>query len=256
MACRALVTGASRGIGNIAAEALAEAGCDLVVSARSHDLLSRAASETAKAYKVNVYPLRADLSVKGEAASLADKAISLLGGLEFVFMSYGNPPCEPCEPAMAGWDDWEYAFRMYVASPAEIMSRLVTKNPVKATVVLTSSFSSASPMWTTGVADVVRSSLPAMAKLYSRRYPDRLRVLVIQIGSFRTPGAERLVEQLSLRDGITPEAYWKERIASLSPLRRLGRPEELKDLIKWLLRSPEYMTGTAILFDGGSVGCA
>lgn len=255
MGCRALVTGATRGIGYLAAEALAESGCDSVVSARSSDELSRVASELSVAHGVRAYPLPADLSVKGEAARLVSEAIRLLGGVEFVFLSYGNPPCEPCEPAEATWDDWEVAFRMYVASPAAIMSRLIAENPVKATVVLTSSFSSTSPMWTTGVADVVRASLPAMAKLYSRRYADRLRVLVLQVGSFRTPGAENLIRRLSEREGVSPERYWDERVASLSPLKRVGRPEELKDLVKWLLRSPEYLTGTTILFDGGSLGC-
>jgi len=181
--------------------------------------------------------------------------VKALGAVDFAFVSYGNPPCEPCEPADASWSDWETAFSMYVASPAAFMSGLIRLNPAKATVVLVSSFSSRAPMWPTGLADVVRASLPALAKLFSRRYPERIRAIVLELGSFRTPGAERLIGALASREGVSPEDFWRERVADASPLRRLGRPEELKGLVRWLLRSPEYLTGTTILFDGATLGC-
>ncbi len=255
MPCRSVVTGGTSGIGLLAAEALAESGCDLVISARSEGRLREVAGALSSKHRVHVHPIRADLSVREDVERLARESITALGGVDFAFMSYGNPPCEPCEPASASWDDWEYAFRMYVASSAIFASELVRSNSSKTTLVMVSSFSSRSPMWSTGVSDVIRASLPALAKLFSRRYADRIRAIVLEVGSFRTPGAERLISSLSGREGVSPEEFWQSRVASISPLRRLGRPEELKDIVKWLLRSPDYMTGVEILFDGGSLGC-
>jgi len=255
LSCRAVVTGATSGIGLAAAEALAEEGCDIVVSARGLDRLEALARDLSSRFGARVTPVQVDLTKEGEAARLASEAVKALGAVDFAFVSYGNPPCEPCEPADASWSDWETAFSMYVASPAAFMSGLIRLNPAKATVVLVSSFSSRAPMWPTGLADVVRASLPALAKLFSRRYPERIRAIVLELGSFRTPGAERLIGALASREGVSPEDFWKERVADFSPLRRLGRPEELKELVRWLLRSPEYLTGTTILFDGATLGC-
>ncbi|MGC9112981.1 SDR family oxidoreductase [Acidilobus sp.] len=251
MGCNAIVTGASRGVGLEAARALASRGCDELLVARDRAGLEEAAREISSKYGVKAIPRPADMTSR-ESEAVVDDARSLLGDIDVAFVSYGNPPCEPCEPADASWDDWQYAASMYLVFPARLMGRLARVNGRKATVILVSSFSSRSPMWPTGVSDVVRAGLPAMAKLFSRAYPGSLRVIVLELGSFRTPGADRLIGELARREGVSAEDYWS-RVASMSPLRRLGRPEELRELIAWLAFSPEYLTGTTVLFDGATL---
>ncbi|WP_030746886.1 SDR family NAD(P)-dependent oxidoreductase [Streptomyces griseus] len=88
---RALVTGASRGIGKAVAEALADAGCDVVVTARTPSALDdtvRAVEDRGRKAVV----LAGDLAEPGVAADLVDGAAAALGGLDVVVHNAGTLP--------------------------------------------------------------------------------------------------------------------------------------------------------------------
>ncbi len=67
----ALITGASKGIGKAAAEALAAEGCDVVLVARSAPDLEKAKAEIQAKYKVRVEAVAADVSQSATVAKLA-----------------------------------------------------------------------------------------------------------------------------------------------------------------------------------------
>ncbi|MFE9017986.1 SDR family NAD(P)-dependent oxidoreductase [Streptomyces sp. NPDC007808] len=88
---RALVTGASRGIGRAVAEALAEAGADLALSARTEAALE----ETARAVEAHgrkAVLVPADLARSGSAQRIVDAAASALGGLDVLVHNAGVLP--------------------------------------------------------------------------------------------------------------------------------------------------------------------
>ena len=255
--CKALVTGASKGIGYAAAEALARRGCSLVVNARIKSGLEEAASRLRSKYGVRVEVVPGDLRVRSEVEHVIRKALKAMGRLDVVVMSYGNPSCEPCLPHEASWEDWMEAAALYIASTATIARILVEENPVKATLIMISSFSVVEPMPPLSVSDTMRAGLTRLARILARTYPDKLRPLVLMLGSFDTPGARRTVSAIALRKEEDPEAYWRERVEKLSPLGRTGRLEELSRLIEWLaLDSPEYLTGAPVFFEGSTLRTA
>ncbi|KMS72342.1 short-chain dehydrogenase [Streptomyces viridochromogenes] len=109
---RALVTGASRGIGKAVAEGLADAGCDLAVTARTLPALDatlRAVEE--RGHKA--VALDGDLTEPGAAADLVDRAAAALGGLDVVVHNAGTlPTAEDGSPLLAPLQharqqDWE-----------------------------------------------------------------------------------------------------------------------------------------------------
>jgi L-rhamnose 1-dehydrogenase len=87
---RALVTGGSRGIGLAGAEALARAGCDVVLNhykdeAKAQSECERLRSETGR----KIYSIDADVGTAIEARAMVTKAEELLGGLDIVYSNAG-----------------------------------------------------------------------------------------------------------------------------------------------------------------------
>src|SRR6516225_10214970 len=90
----AVVTGAGRGLGAAAAVALAEAGADVVISARSADQLAKVAAEVeAAGRRALVVP--ADLSDTDAAAGLAEAAADAFGRLDIVVNNVGGAMPRP-----------------------------------------------------------------------------------------------------------------------------------------------------------------
>ena len=90
----AVVTGAGRGLGAAAAVALAEAGADVVISARSADQLAKVAAQIeAAGRRALVVP--ADLSDLDAAAGLADAAAGAFGRLDIVVNNVGGAMPRP-----------------------------------------------------------------------------------------------------------------------------------------------------------------
>ncbi|WP_441248026.1 SDR family NAD(P)-dependent oxidoreductase [Kitasatospora sp. McL0602] len=91
---RALVTGASRGIGRAVALALAEAGADLVLSARTSEALKSTVEQVAE-FGRTVIAVPGDLGEPGRAGQVVDQAAEALGGLDVVVHNAGVLPSQP-----------------------------------------------------------------------------------------------------------------------------------------------------------------
>jgi len=86
---KAFVTGASRGIGRVIAVALAAAGADVAVAARSHEGLSETAREVAAlGRKAFVFPL--DVTRQEDVTVTVNEAIRLLGQLDIMVNNAGG----------------------------------------------------------------------------------------------------------------------------------------------------------------------
>ncbi|ANS63152.1 putative gluconate 5-dehydrogenase [Streptomyces lincolnensis] len=109
---RALVTGASRGIGKAVAQGLADAGCDLALTARTPAALDDTVRSVQDRGRKAV-ALDADLAEPGAAADLVDRAAAALGGLDVVVHNAGIlPTTEDGAPLLvplqhARQQDWE-----------------------------------------------------------------------------------------------------------------------------------------------------
>lgn len=86
---RILLTGASSGVGLVAARRLAKAGAILAVSARREDRLLALAEEVRRDGGAAPQVLAADLSRRGEAAKLAERAVQALGGVDVLINNAG-----------------------------------------------------------------------------------------------------------------------------------------------------------------------
>jgi NAD(P)-dependent dehydrogenase (short-subunit alcohol dehydrogenase family) len=102
---KAFVTGASRGIGRVIAVALAAAGADVAIAARSEEGLAETAREvTALGRKAFVFPL--DVTQQEDVAAVVAEAIKMLGHLDIVFNNAGgsNFMVPFLDMRMSGWE--------------------------------------------------------------------------------------------------------------------------------------------------------
>jgi len=88
---RALVTGASRGIGKCIARELAREGVDVAIVARSKDALEATAKELAAETGRRIIPLTADVTSKAQVDAVIAEAVRQLGGLHILVNSGSDP---------------------------------------------------------------------------------------------------------------------------------------------------------------------
>jgi 2-deoxy-D-gluconate 3-dehydrogenase len=102
---KAFVTGASRGIGRVIAVALASAGADVALAARSEDALAETAAEiSALGRKAFVLPL--DVTKQADVTAAVDEAIKLLGHVDVVVNNAGgsNFIASLADTRISGWE--------------------------------------------------------------------------------------------------------------------------------------------------------
>jgi 3-oxoacyl-[acyl-carrier protein] reductase len=104
------------------------------------------------------------------------------------------------------------------------------------------------------LSNTIRPAVVGFAKSLSQEVaPYGITVNCVGPGFTRTARLDELAAARAKKSGTTPEAIfraWEESI----PVRRLGKPEELADLVAFLASErAAYLTGLTITFDGGSV---
>ncbi|MEB3806691.1 MAG: SDR family oxidoreductase [Desulfurococcales archaeon] len=249
----AIVTASSRGIGFHISKALAELGLNLVLGSRNMDRLVEAASSLSQEYGVEALPVQLDMRWRESVEGFIKEVDGIVDSLEVLAVNYGNPSCEPCTLREAEWSDWMEAASMYIAATAELFKYVASRWRTR--VILVSSFTTRTFHRGLIVADTIRKGLEVLVKAAALEYAGRLYPVLLLLGSFPTPGAWETIKAISREKGVKPETYWKREVEGLSALKRAGRFEELRDLVKFLARAPEYLTGATILFDGGSLKC-
>ena len=119
----ALVTGASRGLGEVIATFLARAGYDLVLTARREDALSTVAERIGK--EVRVLAVAGDVADPAHRRALADAAAEL-GGLDVLVNNASDLGPSPM-PTLANYPlhALEDVFRVNVVAPVALVQELL-----------------------------------------------------------------------------------------------------------------------------------
>ncbi len=88
---RALVMGASRGLGRGIAASLEAEGCDLILAARNTERLGGDAAQLAHAHGIKATAVGLDLTDAASVQSLID-TVKTLGGVDILLANAGGPP--------------------------------------------------------------------------------------------------------------------------------------------------------------------
>jgi 7-alpha-hydroxysteroid dehydrogenase len=245
----AIVTGAGRGIGAATAVALAEAGADVVLSARTEEQLHKVAAQVREAgARAEVVP--ADLSDLTTAIRLVDAAREAFGRLDVVVNNVGGTLPRPFLDTTPEF--LEEAFHFNV-STAHALTRAAVPLMLESegngdgrarggSVVNISSVMgrvSGRGFLAYGTA---KAALAHYTRLAAKDLAPRIRCNAIACGSIATSALEIVLRHDELRT----------RMEQATPMRRIGQVEDVAATVLYLC-SPAggYLTGKVIEVDGG-----
>lgn len=237
----AIVTGAGRGIGAASALALAEAGADVLLSARTEEQLREvAAAVEATGRRAVVAP--ADLSDLDAAAGLADVAREAFGRIDVVVNNVGGAmPRAFLETSPRRLIE---AFSFNVAT-AHALTRAAVPTMLEGgggSVVGISSMMGRAAARGYAAYGTAKAGLAHWTRLVAQDLAPRIRVNAIAVGSVATSALDVVLQDDALRTAME----------GATPLRRIGDPEEIAAAVLFLA-SPAggYVTGKVLEVDGG-----
>jgi 3-oxoacyl-[acyl-carrier protein] reductase len=245
---RALVCASSKGLGRGCAEALAEAGVDLVMNARGAEALEATAAEIRLRHQVNVITVCADITTEtGRAAVLAQ------GPFDILVTNAGGPP-----PGM--WSDWARedflkAIDANMLTPIALMQAVLPGMIAQGwgRVVNITSVSVKSPVPVLGLSNTARAGLTGFVAGTSRQVAGKGVVINNLLpGIHATDRSIALDGAVVTARGISMEDAIAERAATI-PSGRYGTPTEFGATCAFLCSQyAGFIVGQNILLDGGA----
>lgn len=249
------VMAASQGLGRAAALAVAREGARVAVCARRKPELDRAVKEL-KGIQPDgaVVGVVADVSRPGEIQAFLDAALRLgEGSLHAIVCNSGGPPPKRFHELTD--EDWTRSFDLLVLSNVRAMrAALPHLEKTKGAVVNIVSSSVKQPIPQLILSNSLRMAVVGLAKSLATEWGAKgVRINNVCPGSFETERILELVQVQAREAGRRVDEARAERAREI-PLGRMGRPEELADVIAFLA-SPRasYVTGATISVDGGVV---
>lgn len=243
---RALITGGSRGLGRAMAQALAEAGADLVLVGTSAEHLDQARSELAPLGR-RVAPIVADLFSPQATQRMCERALAEHGPVNVLVNNVGGRR-QDIALEETSLEDWQRLLDLNLTS-AFLCTKLLGKPMLeRRSGRIINIASICGQIATRGIRgrhyETAKAALVGFTRAVAADWaPHGVTVNAIAPGGFLTDANRRWFRE-------RPEL--KGQFEALVPMGRLGEPYELGPLAVYLASdASSYMTGTVLTIDGG-----
>lgn len=235
---RALVTGASSGLGLACAQALAAEGVAVAIASRSADRL-RDAGATIEG---DVAEIVADVSSAADVEAMVTEAERRLGGIDILIANAGGPP--PGNFASTDFDAYEPALRLNLLSTVAMCTAVVPAMQARGwgRIVAITSISVREPIAQLILSNTARAGVTGFLKTLAREVAgDGITVNSMQPGLHAT---DRL-------HSIHGEDLTE--VAATLPAGEVGRPADFGAVAAFLCSEhARFITGAALPLDGGA----
>jgi NAD(P)-dependent dehydrogenase (short-subunit alcohol dehydrogenase family) len=239
---RAMITGASRGIGAAIARTLAQQGADVILVARDQDKLDAAARELAE-LGGQVVALAADLNDRNALESLMDQVTDAFDGLDILVNNAGLLPTARAADR-TDWPTWDAAIGLNLSAPWYLACRARALMGEQGGVIVNNASTAAYyPSRGLVAYNVSKAALVMLTRVLAVEWArDLVRVVGIAPGKIDT-------------EMVAPIVAWTDKNnLELNPMSRLGADQEVADLVAFLVSDQaRYITGITVPIDGGEL---
>jgi glucose 1-dehydrogenase len=248
---KALVTGASSGIGEAVALALGAAGADVVVNYRRGTAAAERVAESIRSCGSRASVHRADVSSEEQVREMFRHMFAAFGTIDILINNAGLQQDAPFEEMTL--DQWNRVISVNLTGQF-LCAREAVREFKRRGVVKEVSCSAGKIICISSVHEIIpwaghvnyaasKGGVMLMMKSIAQEVaPYRVRVNSIAPGAIRTP--------INTAAWQTPEAY--AALMELVPYKRIGEPEDIARAAVWLASDhADYITGTSLVVDGG-----
>jgi 3-oxoacyl-[acyl-carrier protein] reductase len=250
----ALVAASSQGIGKAVALGLAREGVRLALCARTEATLRAAAEDIRRETGAEVLMRALDVTSHEAVHGFVAETAQRFGTVDICVANAGGPPSKSFAETTPA--DWQAAANLNLMSTVYLAkeSLPVMQQQRWGRFIAITSVSVKQPLDGLVLSNAVRSGVSGLIKSLSNEYgPYNVLVNNVCPGFTATARLGALADTLARREGLKTaeiESRWTSEI----PLRRLGQPEELANLVVFLASErASYITGVSIAVDGGIV---
>jgi len=240
----ALITGASKGIGEAMARLFAAQGAIVVINSRKQAELD-AVADSIRATGGTCTPLAANAGDIKACQELVAKVLALHGKIDILV---NNAAANPVYGAVVETEEWAFdkIMQVNVKAPFEL-SKLV--HPIMklnggGSIINIGSIAGITPDTGLGIYSVSKAALNMLTKVTAKEWgKDGIRVNVICPGLIKTKFSEALWQN----------EQWLQKFSKMLPLGRMGTGDEMAALGLFLASDASaYCTGTVFMADGGA----
>ena len=250
-----LVLAASKGLGLACAKAFYDEGANIAICSRSEENLIKGVEKIkVKSRDNKIFPIVADLLFEDQIETLIKKTMAEFGRIDILIHNAGGPPSGPI--STINNNEWTKSIDLNLRSLI-IITKLVVpimKKQNYGKIIAITSVSVKQPLENLVLSNTTRLGVVGFAKTLANEHAkDNILVNVVCPGPNLTDRMKELINNTVKNTGKSEDDViksWTDQI----PLRRLGKPEELANLVVFLASErASYITGTVIQVDGGFV---
>lgn len=239
----ALITGASSGIGKVIAEALGSHGATVLVCSNDTQGCDKVVSHF-RAKKIIAFPITCDISKKTEIDKLIATAKDYVGKIDILVSCVGMANPGSFLDIMDA--DFERLIQLNLQSAIYLTQKILPQMVARkdGAIIYLSSIAAIRGNKNLGLYGISKAGLVQLARNLAVEYgPYNIRVNAISPGLIDTPFSESLLLQ---------KEFIEKRL-QLTPLRRIGTPEEIAGVALLLAsKAGAFITGQNIVVDGGT----
>lgn len=247
-ACRALITGGGRGIGRAIVRRFAAAGASVAFTYRTDD--PQSLLHEINALGGRGYAFQLDLTDLPAIPRVMSAAAEALGGLDVLVNNAGYGQIKPFGAVTEA--DWDAVFAVNAKGIFFAMQAAAPHMTDGGSIINIASIAGrrGRPLFPHYAAS--KAAAISVTQAAAQALAPRIRVNAVCPGLIDTDLWNRLDRESAGHSGVGGTEFLRERIAAV-PLKRLGMPEEVADVV-WFLASDasRYMTGQALNVCGGT----